>query len=266
MGRKKEDTGGSVILTVVLVILILALIGALLFTLNSAGVSLPAFDRSGMSFTEALEEYNYQAAYTIYVSSPDKTEKVIELNGHLNGYFEKCMSEDYSSDLWTQYRGIEIFNEDIRQNVLDKMDQLVVGYYNNEYSEDDVKTYLSRISRFSFTDEKYSECVKQVNNKDASDKAYSDGVEFFNSGQIEKAVEAFRKVSEKDSQRYPLAQDALLRCKNEWGAAKLSEAQKMIDAYNKEGARALLEELIELFGEYEEAEQMLLTLEPELEG
>ena len=266
MGRKKEDSGGSVFLTVILVILIIALVGTLIFTLDALGISIPLFERAGMSFSSALEENNYQAAYTIYASSENKEKELTELEVHLNGYFEKCTSEDYNSDVWTTYRGIEVFNEDIKENVLDKMDLLVTEYYNNGYSEKDVKTYLARISKFSFADEKYNECIKQVNNKDASDKDYAEGVQFFNEGKIEEAVEAFKKVSEKDSQRYPLAQDALLRCKSEWGTAKLSDAQKMIDAYNKEGARALLEELIELFGEYEEAEQMILTLEPELEG
>lgn len=265
MGRKKEKSGSSVFLTVVLVILIIALVGALLFTLDSLGINLPVLNKSKTNFASALNENNYQAAYTIYVASEDKNEKLIELNNHLNEYFERCLSDDYSSDDWTAYRGVEIFNGHIEKTVLDKMDQIVVGYYSNEYSEENVKKYLYRISRFSFAEEKYSDCIEQVNNKDVSDKAYSDGVNYFNEGQVEEAVKAFKKVSQKDQQRYPLAQDALLRCKKEWGTVKLFEAQRMIDAYNKEGARALLEELIELFGEYEEAEIMLSTLEPALE-
>mgnify|MGYP003500522784 FL=1 len=75
----------------------------------------------------------------------------------------------------------------------------------------------------------------------------------------------FKKVSDSDPNRYPLAQEGIDRIKNEWGKEQLEQAQNMIKVHNNEGATVLLEELIELFEEYPEAQQLLDSLAPELE-
>ncbi len=264
--RKKEKSEGFGAVNVILIILIIALIGALLYTLKVLEVDLPFIDPViENDFERALNENNYQAAYTEYASSKDQRSELESLREHLREYFRLCYSDEYQDNTWSLYRGIEIFNEHIQEDVFLEMDDLVIKYYNDEFSEADAKKYLSRLSRFSFTREKETLCLEQLALRDASHKAYSDGVDLYNEGKYREAVEKFKKVSSKDSQRYPLALEALEYCKEEWGRIKLEEAQTMLDAYNKEGAQALLEELITLFGEYEEAEEMLLLIQPELE-
>ena len=264
MAKKKKD--GSKFLTVLLVVLVILLIGALVFTLYTFGIEIPFLNRNENALEKALNENNYQAAYTVYDASENKDAETLILYQHLDEYFLLCESDEYSSDVWTKYRGLEVFKAEIEDTVLKKMEDVVLRYYNGTIEEDAAKTYLSRLSKFSFANEKYDECIKDVGLKDFSDKAYLEGVELYNQGKIEDAVKAFIKVSDKDGQRYPLALDAIKRCKSEWGAEKLQEAQMMIDAYNKEGARDLIEKLIEVFGEYEEAENLLSTLEPAVEG
>lgn len=263
---QKKEKGGSVFVTVLLVILIIGLVGALLYVLNMAGVPFPFVQTvKNSNFQKALNENNYQAAYTVYNNSDNKTVEEQAVQAHLNSYFELCFSMDYADTTWSDFRGIEVFNELIKRPVLDKMDETVKLFYNGQYSEDDTKTYLSRLAKFSFCKEKLTDCVEEVEKKDASDKAYAQGVEYYIQGEYEKSVIEFKKVSPSDPNRYPLALDGIERCKNEWGSIKLEEAQKMIDAYNKEGATVLLEELLDIFGEYEEAEKLLASLEPELE-
>jgi len=259
-----KKKGRSKLLYVLLGIFVVLLIGALLFTFKI--VKLPFAESENNQMNSALKENNYQAAYTEYISSGKTESDKKVLFSHLEEYFLLCASDEYTSETWTRYRGLEIFKEDIQTYVLQHMDELVARYYGNELTEDETKTALSRVSKFSFAESKYGQCIKQIGQKDFSDKAYLEGVELYNQGKIEDAVKAFRKVSQMDSQRYPLALDALNRCKAEWGAVKIQEAQKMIDAYNKEGARDLLEKLIELFGGYEEAEKLLSTLENVVEG
>lgn len=256
----KEKKSGSA-LVVLLGVLFVLLLGALLFTFKAFNIELPFFKSESSTFKNALDENNYQAAYTLYAENGRTQAETDALYEHLNEYFKLCEAEEYTDGTWTCYRGLEVFKAEIEQTVLNKMDELVTKYYNNELTETEVETYLLRISKFSFADKKYDECISQVKNKDFSDKAYLEGVNLYNEGKIEEAVKAFEKVSEMDSQRYPLALDAIERCKKEWGSVKIQEAQKMIGAYNKEGARVLLEKLINVFGEYEEAENLLSTLD-----
>lgn len=265
--EKDEGTGGSVVLTVVLIAVIVVLIGVLLYVLSVSGVELPFMQgvRNG-KFEQALDEHNYQAAYTVYDASTDKAVEEALVTEHLNDYFETCLSGDYTAEVWMQYRGIEVFNALITEDVYIKLDEIVKRYYAGEYTEDEAKTYLSRVGKFSFVKEELTDAVNEVKSKNASDNAYKDGVELYNNGEFEQAVTRLKKVSQNDMTRYELAQDAIERIKREWGKSKLDEAQAMIEAYNKEGARALLEELMELFGGFDEAEQMLETLEPVLEG
>lgn len=262
----KKEKGESVFVTVLLFVLIIGLVAVLLYVLNMAGVPLPFVQNiKNSSFEKALKENNYQAAYTVYYDSDDKSNEEQAVQNHLNSYFELCFSSDYTDTTWSSFRGIEIFNDLIKQPVLDKMDETVKQYYNGQYSEEDAKIYLSRLAKFSFCKEKLTDCVEEVEKKDFSDKAYSQGVDYYTQCEYEKAVAEFKKVSPSDLNRYPYALEGIELCKNEWGSAKLEEAQKMINAKNKEGATALLEELLDIFGEYEEAQTMLDSLQPELE-
>ena len=257
MREKKSNSA----LFILLGILFILLVGALLFTLKTFNIEIPLFKSQSGTIKNALNENNYQAAYTLYAETGKTQAETEIIYEHLNEYFALCESEEYTNNAWTCYRGIEVFNAEIKEAVLDKMDEIVSRYYGNEITENDAKNYLSRISKFSFASEKYEECVLQIGKKDSSDKAYLEGIELYNQGKIEEAVKAFKKVSTMDTERYPLALDAIERCKNEWGSIKIQEAQKMIDAYNKEGARDLLEKLLNIFGEYQEAENLILTLD-----
>lgn len=264
MARKKEE-GNSKGLTVVLIILIVLLMCALLLLAKVYDVELPFVSEKKNDFEQALSENNYQAAYTIFAENEkSKTEQEI-LEKHLEEFFILCESEEYTKDVWTDFRGLEVFNDDIQQMVLKQMDEVVARYYSGEISEENAKNYISRISNFSFTDSKYDECTEYIKLKDFSEKAYLQGVNLYIEGKFEEAVKSFKDVNEKDALRYPLAQDAIETIKNVWGKMQLEEAQKMIDVYNKEGAREVLENVINVFGSYEEAQQMILKLEPEIE-
>ena len=263
MARKEKD--GSKGLGVVLVILIVLLLCALLFLFKVYEIDLPFFKEPQSKFERFLEENNYQGAYTIYINSKNPENEKKQLKNHLDEFFELCQSEEYSETTWTEYRGLEIFNDDIQKSVLERMDNVVYRYYNNEISEDDAKKYLSRLSDFSFTDDKYEECKEYLKLKDFSEKAYLEGVNLYNLGKFEESVKSFKDVNEKDTLRYPLAKDAIETIKKVWGEQQIQEAEGFLEVYNKEGAREILEKAIEVFGTFEEAENMLLKLEPELE-
>ncbi|MBR6766230.1 MAG: hypothetical protein IKM06_07080 [Clostridia bacterium] len=262
MSKKKE----SVVLTVLLVILIICLIGVIFFVLIRAGVPLPFLKQQKHSALEkALNENNYQAAYTAYAQAADPSIEAVTLEAHLNTYFDLCFSAEYDDTVWPRYRGIEVFNEVIKDKVLLKLDETVSRYYGGEFTEAEVKTYLSRIAKFSFAKEKLTDSVEEVENKNASDKAYLDGVNYFTEGKYKEAVYEFKKVSPQDTGRYPHALEGIERAQNEWGSVKLEEARQMIKVYNNEGATALLEELIETFGTYDEAKELLDSIEYKFE-
>lgn len=262
--HQEQEKGGSIIITALLLVVIVALIGVLGYVLvETEIINFPqlSFTKAG-SFEKALKENNYQAAATIFENSVSKEVELQELDVHLQEYFNLCFSEEYDSSLWTRYRGIEVFNEHIKEKVINKMNETVSRFYNNEFDETSAKTYLSRLGKFSFASETLVLCVEEVEAKNGSDTAYRKGVDLYNQGEFEKAVAEFKKVSELDENRYPLAQTAIEACKNAWGAKEIARAQEMIDVYNKNGAMDLLEHLLEVFGEYPEAQEMLDSLKP----
>lgn len=265
--KQTQEKGGSVFVTVILSVLIIGLVFVLLYVLNMVGVPLPFVQGVREShFEKALQNYNYQAAYTVYDKSENKNNEEQALNEHLNAYFELCFSADYNDTTWQQYRGIEVFNSLIKETVFQKLQKTVTEYYEGKYSETDVKIYLSRIAKFSFCKEKLSDAVDEVDKKDFSDKAYNQAVELYINGEFEKSVLEFQKVSDSDPNRYPLAKEGIERIKSEWGKEQLEQAKNMIKVHNNEGATALLEEMIELFKEYPEAQELLDSLAPVLEG
>ncbi|MBR2861910.1 MAG: hypothetical protein IKB86_08755 [Clostridia bacterium] len=262
--RNEEEKGGSKIVTALLLVVIMALIGVLGYVLvETEIINFPqlTFTKAG-AFEKALKENNYQAAATVFENSLSKEIELEKLNAHLQEYFDLCFSDTYEASVWTRYRGIEVFNEHIKEKVENKMDETVSRFYNNEFDETAAKTYLSRIAKFSFADEKLVYCVEQVEAKNASDTAYRKGVDLYNQEEFEQAVNELKKVSELDENRYPLAQTAIEACKNAWGTRELARAQEMVDAFNKNGAQELLEHLLEVFGEYPEAQEMLDSLKP----
>lgn len=262
MAREEKSNKGLIAVLVILTVLLLC---ALLLLFKVYDIDLPFFKEQKSSFEQFLEENNYQAAYTVYINSKHPENERKQLKEHLDGFFALCESEEYTDTVWTAYRGLEIFNNDIEKTVLERMDNVVYRYYNGEISEDDAKEILSRISDFSFTDDKYDECKEYIKLKDFSEKAYLEGVNLYNLGKFEEAVKSFKDVNEKDTLRYPLAQDAIETVKQVWGKQLLQEAEGFLEVYNKEGAREVLEKAIEVFGNFEEAEKMLSELEPELE-
>lgn len=264
MAREEKDSSKG--LTAVLVILIVLLLCALLFLAKVYDVDLPFFKEKESDFETALKDNNYQAAYTIYLNSKNPQNELELLQKHLNQYFILCEAEDYSGEIWTKYRGLEVFNDNIHKSVLDRMDNIVYRYYNGEISEENAQKYISRISDFSFTGDKYEECKEYIKLKDFSQKAYLEGVNLYNQGKFEEAVKSFKNVNEKDTLRYPLALDAVETIKQVWGKQQLDEAGKLIEVYNKEGAREILENAIEVFGTFSQAEDMLKTLQPQLEA
>ncbi len=265
--QQAEEKGGSVFVTILLSLLIVGLVIALLYVLNMVGVPLPFVQGIKENrFEKALESFNYQAAYTVYDKSDNKVIQQQTINEHLDSYFELCFSSEYNDNTWQQYRGIEVFNSLIKDSVFEKIDKTVQEYYQGIYSEDDAKLYLTRLSKFSFCKEKLTDALEEVNQKDYSDKAYNQGVQYYTDGEFEKSVLEFKKVSHSDPNRYPLALENIERIKNEWGSEQLKQAQNMIDVHNLEGATALLEQLIQLFEEYPEAQELLDSIAPVLEG
>ncbi len=264
LSKKENSIGSSPFVTILLTVVIIGLVGVLGYVLNMAGyITLPKIDIGKASrFEQALNENNYQAAYTVFSNTGDKTGELEALEAHLDGYFTLCFSDKYESSTWTTYRGVEVFNEHISPKVLSKLDEIVSRFYSGEFSEQDAKTYVSRVGKFSFAKEKVTLCSEEIGKRDTSKKAYEEGVTLYNSGNFEDAVKAFRKVSALDTARYNLAHQALEECKKGWGQSQLDKAQVLIDAKNYSGARVFLEDLIELFGEYEKAQEMLILLAP----
>ncbi len=189
---KNEERGGSKFLTVVLVLILAGLIGFLAWFIvcESGWISLGSTSR----FASYLNENNYQAAYAVR-SNSENSGFMQDLDKHLDAYFELCLSQNYPEDAWIKYRGLELFEADISQCVLDKLDEITYSYFRGSFSETDAKTYLSRIGKFDFASKKLADCVRAINHKQAGEEAYKKGIEYFNAGELAKAKAEFAKVS-----------------------------------------------------------------------
>ena len=254
MAEEKKHSKG--ILLTVLLLAVLAV--AALCVLGYFGINVPflSFAKSSQ-FKKALDEHNYQAASTVLNGSVSKEGELSFLDEHLEDFFNICFSEDYGENTWSEFRGIEVFNGYIKDKVLQKMDETVTRFYQGELSKDDAKKYIARLGKFSFASEKLTDCVGDINEKEASSENYNQGISLANEGKFEEAVALLKKVSERDTAHYSAAQDAINTCKSVYGASKLSEAQNYIDTHQTENARKILNSLISLFGDYPEAQALL---------
>lgn len=237
---------------------ILSVICVAVIILGYIGVDVPLVTFTKASrFETALGEHNYQAAYTVYASTEEKSAELKYLKAHLEDYFEYCKGEEYD---FQAYKGLEIFRNEIESLVEERLKDEVRRYYSGAYSEEEALRLVKRIGKFSFMEKALSDAVDEIYEKTASETAFSKGMEYYNNGEYELAVKEFKKVSEMDTVRYTTALDGIERIRQGYGKSKLLEAEKMIGAFNKEGAQELLEELIALFDGYPEAEEMLSKL------
>ena len=247
-------------LTILLSAAILVMTGFLIyFFLFSENGLLYLHSGSG-KFAAALHENNYQAAATIWKEAEEKgTQESLsdELSVHLEEYFSLCFSADYTSEVWTRYRGLEIFKAFIEPAVYAKLDEITAAFYREEYSQDEAKTYLSRAGRFGFASEKLSSAIEEVEHKAVSDKAFAEGSAFYSAGEYAKAAEELQKVSEKDSQKYTSAQELLANCLESYGRPKFAQAQQLYDSGSAAAAAEILNELIALFPDFAEAQALL---------
>jgi len=259
--EEKRTFGNSWVVTVLIILLFGGIIAGGAYYLGELGYDVPFFKHDKVSrFADALNENNYQMAYSIYINSSNQAVELNELNAHLNSFFELCASEEYSSECWSKIRGLEIFKDEIEPQVTARMNEIVSQAYNDIIGIEKAKTLLSRVGKFDFELDNLRKCGEQLNEKADSDAMYLEGVYAFNGGDYVTAVEAFKQVSELDSIRFPLAVDAIAQAKGIYGTERLRDAQKALDANNLEKARGVLEELIELFGTYEDAENMLAQI------
>lgn len=257
---RRASKKDSPVLTVFLLAAIILMAGFLIyFFVFSENGFLYSHSKSG-KFAAALSENNYQAAATIWKEAEQKgTQDSLsdELAAHLEQYFSLCFSADYTSDIWTRYRGLEVFKSSIEQPVYDKLEEITTAFYRGEYSAEDAKTYLSRAGRFSFASEKLSDCAEEIEHKTVSDKAFAEGSAFYSAGEYTKAAEELRKVSEKDTQKYASAQELLKNCLEAYGKPKLAQAQQLYDSGAAAAAIEILEELVTLFPDFAEAQALL---------
>ncbi len=257
-GEEKENSFASWLVTAVLIIVIVGAVCACIYVLGMYGLEIPfvKFDRAS-KFEIALTENNYQAAYYLYANSKDQTAEEATLDAHLNEYFALCFSEEYSDETWTHYRGIEIFRENIEQKVYAQADGIVQNVYDGITDTDSALVYLSRVEKFDFALENKRKCVEEIKGKQASDTAYAQGVEKYNTGEQAEAVELLKKVSPRDKQRYDMANQGIENCRASYGNEQLALARGYIDVGNLKEAGNVLNALKELFGDYPEADEML---------
>lgn len=256
----RRAANDSPVLTILLSAAILVMAGFLIyfFVFSESGL---LYSHSGSGkFAAALSENNYQAAATIWKEAEEKgTQDSLsdELTAHLEEYFSLCFSADYTSEVWTRYRGLEVFKASIEPAVYARLDEITAAFYRGEYTQEDAKTYLSRAGRFGFAAEKLSDCAEEIEHKTVSDKAFAEGSAFYSAGEYAKAVEELRKVSEKDTQKYASAQELLTNCLEAYGRPKFAQAQQLYDSGAAAAAAEILNELLTLFPDFAEAQTLL---------
>ena len=71
------------------------------------GIEIPFFNVDENAFEKALNENNYQAAYTIFSSEESGEEELSLLNDHVSEYFSLCEQDDFSNETWTSSVGLK---------------------------------------------------------------------------------------------------------------------------------------------------------------
>ncbi len=245
-------------LTLSVMAIILCIIFSGLYLLSSRNViDVPFFGfvKSG-KFEKALNEYNYQAAATVFLSTKDTSEELEVLRTHLNTYFDLCFTEQYDDTLWQKYKGLEIFAEYIKSDVFAKAESTVKRFYAGEFTETQAKTYLSRVCKFGFAKNKLSDCRDGILYKKTSDEAFSSAAEMIINGDYPSAVKELRKVSEFDEAKYSASVDGIESCKNVILSKKIGEAEAFLADGNKQRALETANELYELFPDDESVKNL----------
>lgn len=257
MAREKRSRLPIVIFVLVLM---LALCAAVWY-MGDIGISIPflGFAKAN-KFEAALNEYNYQAASTVFIESQNKDAELESLKNHLNAYFNLCFSSEYNDDTWKKFRGIEVFNEYIKEDVFAELNNTVSRFYSGEYDEATAKIYLSRIGKFSFAKQVLADCADEVEYKSESDKAYASASDFITKGEYAEAIKALKKVSKADGAKYPAAQEAIENCKNVYLPQKTAEAQAALDSGDKKTAESIIDGLVSLFPEEESVRELQLRI------
>ncbi len=214
-----------------------------------------------LRFKNALEENNYQAAG----ASRDEFGKLSNemqksLDAHLNQFIAICCSDEYNDQTWPTWRGIEIFAEEIKEPVINKMTELVEAYYTGSIDEYSVKTYVSRLGKFSFADKKLSDCKDAIAEKNASDKAYQEAYELYLKQDYVAAYPLFEKVSKYDVPKRTSAEAYMQSCIEQYCNPVYNRAQQLIENNQVSEAKQIVKDALNAF-KYKPLEDLLNTLE-----
>lgn len=225
--------------------------------MGEIGINIPFLGFAKVNkFEKALNENNYQAAATVFIESQNRDAELESLKNHLDSYFDLCFSAEYNDDTWKKYRGIEVFNEYIKDDVLNELSSTVSRFYSGEFDETNAKVFLSRIGKFSFAKQNLADCVDEVEYKQESDKAYSAASELITNGEYADAIKMLKKVSKSDSVKYSAAEAAIENCKNVYLPGKTAEARDLLSQGDKKGAENIADELISLFPDDESVKEL----------
>lgn len=226
--------------------------------MGEIGINIPFLGFAKVNkFEKALKENNYQAAATVFYASQNKDAEIEILKKHLNSYFDNCFSAEYGNDTWKKYRGIEVFNEYIKDDVISELNNTVSRFYSGEFDEINTEIFLSRIGKFSFAKQVLADCADEVKYKAESDKAFDSAGELIVNGDYAEAIKTLKKVSKADRAKYPAAQEAIKNCKAVYLPRKTAEARELLAQGDKKGAERIAQELAALFPEEESIKELL---------
>lgn len=212
-------------------------------------------------FEQALSENNYQAAGAAMQEMNGLSPKMQQtLDRHLDGFFSLVCSDEYTDQTWSAWRGIEVFSPQIKDTVLAKMDELTQGYYTGSIDEQSVKTYVSRLGKFSFADEKLVDCTKAISEKTASDKAYQQAYQLYQQNDFVGAHALFNQVSSFDLAKRTSADAFMQSCVEQYCNPVYNKARQLIDNNQVDEAKTVIKETLKAFS-YKPLEDLLNTLE-----
>ena len=254
MARKQKQKRTPLIIAIIACACVLA--AALFFLLGPQSQN--AHD---VRFKKALEQNNYQAAGASASEIGRLSEKMQEdLDRHLQEFIALCCSEEYTDQTWSAWRGIEVFAEQIKEPILNKMTELVEGYYTESIDEQSVKTYISRLGKFSFADEKLQDCVKAISQKNASDKAYNEAYALYVKQDYVAAYPLFDLVSPYDIPKRASADAFRQSCIEQYCNPVYNKAQQMIENNQVSEAKQIIKDALKDF-KYKPLEDLLNMLE-----
>lgn len=254
MARKQKRKKAPLIIAIIACTLVLAAV--LFFLLGPQSEN--AHD---VRFEKALKQHNYQAAGASMAEFGRFSEKMqAELDKHLEEFVLLCCSQEYNDQTWSTWRGIEVFAKQIKEPVLNKMTQLVEGYYTGSIDEQSVKTYVSRLGKFSFADEKLQDCTNAIAQKNASDKAYNEAYTLYLKQDYVAAYPLFKEVSPYDVPKKTSADAFMQNCIEQYCNPVYNTARQMIENNQVSEAKQIIKDALKAFS-YKPLEDLLNTLE-----